>query len=154
MNIKTICKGGACAVIALSAVAGCISVKTESEIKPIHITMDVNLKIDKELDRAFADENRKKPQGDFTKIKDMLDRKVAGITNLAMLEPREGATEDDRILIAESNSKRILRFGEIAESSGVALESVQKRRAKKMRENIPSGSGVWWQDDDGTWRQK
>ena len=48
------------ALLAL-AVAGCIQVKTESEIKPIHITMDVNLKVDRELDRQFADERQAKP---------------------------------------------------------------------------------------------
>ena len=31
-------------------VNGCLSVKTEHEIKPIHITMDVNLKVQKELE--------------------------------------------------------------------------------------------------------
>ena len=34
---------------------GCLSVKTEHEIKPIHITMDVNLKVDHELDKFFSD---------------------------------------------------------------------------------------------------
>jgi len=32
------------------AAGGCLSVKTEHEIKPIHITMDVNLKVQKELE--------------------------------------------------------------------------------------------------------
>lgn len=31
-------------------VGGCLSIKTEHEIKPIHITMDVNLKVQKELE--------------------------------------------------------------------------------------------------------
>ena len=146
------------AIIALAAcslaVAGCINVKTESEIKPIHITMDVNLKVDKELDRAFADENRARPNGDFAEIKAMLDRKAAGITSMALLEARPGATDDDKILVAEANAKRMKRFEEIAKSSGVGVSAVQKRRVKKMRENIPAGSGVWWQDDDGSWKQK
>jgi hypothetical protein len=42
------------AVLLLVSVAtlagGCLSVKTEHEIKPIHITMDVNLKVQKELE--------------------------------------------------------------------------------------------------------
>ena len=48
-------------IVAAAALAacGCIQVKTESEIKPIHITMDVNLKVDKDLDKAFADEDQK-----------------------------------------------------------------------------------------------
>lgn len=41
-------------VLALG-VAGCISLKSQHEIKPIHITMDINLKMDRELDRYFGD---------------------------------------------------------------------------------------------------
>jgi hypothetical protein len=33
-----------------SVAGGCLSIKTEHEIKPIHITMDVNLKVQKELE--------------------------------------------------------------------------------------------------------
>ena len=138
----------------LLAAVGCISVKTESEIKPIHITMDVNLKVDKELDKAFADENMKKPQGNFAAIKSLLDRKVAGVSNKALLEARSGATDDDKIMIAEANARKIARMNEIAKSSGVALETVQKRSAKKFQEKIPAGSGVWVQDEAGAWSQK
>ena len=138
----------------LLSAAGCFTVKTESEIKPIHITMDINLKVDKELDKAFADENMKKPKGNFTEVKALLDRKVAGVTNKAMLEARDGATDDDKITIAESNARKLKRFNEIAKSSGVALETVQKRSAKKFAEKIPAGSGVWLQAEDGSWNQK
>ena len=145
-------------VLAVSAVllaaVGCISVKTESEIKPIHITMDINLKVDKEIDKAFENENVSKPKGDFKPIKDMLDRKAAGVTNMAMLEARAGATDEDKILIAESNAKKMQRLAKIAKDSGVALEAVQKRSARKFVEKIPAGSGVWYQDDAGTWLQK
>ena len=139
---------------ALLSAAGCFTVKTESEIKPIHITMDVNLKVDKELDKAFANENMKKPQGDFKEVKAMLDRKVAGINSKAMLEPRAGATDDDKILIAEANAQKLKRLNQIAKDSGVALEAVQKRSAKKIAEKIPAGSGVWLQAEDGSWSQK
>lgn len=37
------------AVVAMLMAGGCLSLKTEHEIKPIHITMDVNLKVQKEL---------------------------------------------------------------------------------------------------------
>ena len=150
MNIRTSLLVSA----ALLSAAGCFTVKTESEIKPIHITMDVNLKVDKELDKAFADENMAKPQGNFKEIKSLLDRKVAGITSKAMLEARDGATDDDRILIAESNARKLKRFNEIAKSSGTSLEAVQKRSAKKFAEKIPAGSGIWLQSEDGTWSQK
>ena len=150
MNIRT----SRLASATLLSAAGCFTVKTESEIKPIHITMDVNLKVDKELDKAFADENMKKPKGNFTEVKALLDRKVAGVTNKAMLEARDGATDDDKITIAESNARKLKRFNEIAKSSGVALETVQKRSAKKFAEKIPAGSGVWLQAEDGSWNQK
>jgi len=134
--------------------AGCIQVKTESEIKPIHITMDVNLKVDKELDKAFADENQQKPKGDFAAVKAMIDRQTAGITNRAMLEARDKATDADHLLIAESNARRLKRFSDVAKTNGVSLESVQRRHAAKMRERLAAGSGVWYQDDEGKWLQK
>lgn len=131
---------------------GCIQLKTESEIKPIHITMDVNLKVDKDLDSAFADENAQAPKGDFKVAKGLLDRRVAGITSLAMLEARSGATDDDKIAIADENVRRLKRFGEIAKKNGTSIETVQKRHVAKMREKVPSG--IWLQEDTGAWRQK
>jgi hypothetical protein len=44
----------------LLALAGCLSVKTEPiEVKPIHITVDVNVKVEKALDDFFGDLDRK-----------------------------------------------------------------------------------------------
>ena len=140
------------AALGAAFMAGCISVKTESEIKPIHITMDVNLKVDKALDKAFADEDQQKPKGDFKAVKEMVDRRAAGITNRAMLEARDTATDADRILVAEENAKRIKRFSEVAKANGTTLEAVQRRYAAKMREKVPAG--CWCQDDDGKWSQK
>ena len=148
-------------ILAATCVAGCFSVKTESEVKPIevkpiHITMDINLnvKVDKELDKAFADENQRKPQGNFVAIKEMLDRQAAGISNRGMLEARDKATDADHLLIAESNARRMKRFADIAKSTGATLDTVQRRHAAKMRERLPAGSGVWYQDDSGKWLQK
>jgi len=136
------------------AVVGCISVKTESEVKPIHITMDINLKVDKELDKTLANENMSKPQGNFAEIKDLLDRKVAGVDNLSMLVARSGATDDDKILIAEANARKMQRLNDVAKSSGVSVKAVQQRYARRFREKVPAGSGVWFQSDDGTWSQR
>lgn len=39
---------------------GCLSVKTEPiEVKPIHVTVDVNVKVDRALDDFFGDLDRK-----------------------------------------------------------------------------------------------
>ena len=127
---------------------GCIRVKTESEIKPIHITMDVNLKVDQGLEKAFGEED-KHP---FQKVTAMVDRGAAGFTNLALLEAREGATDDDKILIAESNVRFLKRYQQIATESGVSTEDVQKRRARQTADRVPAGT--WLQDEDGKWYQK
>jgi hypothetical protein len=40
--------------------SGCLTVKTEPiEVKPIHITLDVNVKVDRALDDFFGDLDRK-----------------------------------------------------------------------------------------------
>ena len=72
--------------------------------------------------------------------------------NRAMLEARPGATDDDKITIADENARRLKRFRDVAKSNGTSLETVQKRQALKTREHIPAGA--WYQDDDGTWLQK
>lgn len=42
------------------ALGGCVSLKTEPiEVKPIHITVDVNVKVDKALDDFFGDLDKK-----------------------------------------------------------------------------------------------
>jgi len=41
------------ALLAATSMTGCI--RTTHEIKPIHITMDINLRVDKELDNFFSD---------------------------------------------------------------------------------------------------
>ena len=58
-NMKTICLAAAASAIAVLS-PGCIKLTTENEIKPIevkpiHITVDVNVKIDRALDDFFGD---------------------------------------------------------------------------------------------------
>lgn len=44
----------------LPLLGGCLSLKTEPiEVKPIHITVDVNVKVDKALDDFFGDLDKK-----------------------------------------------------------------------------------------------
>ena len=55
-RITAICFAG----IAAMSVAGCFQIKTENEIKPIevkpiHITVDINVKVDRALDDFFGD---------------------------------------------------------------------------------------------------
>jgi hypothetical protein len=46
--------------LVLPCLTGCLSVKTEPiEVKPIHVTVDVNVKVDKALDDFFGDLDKK-----------------------------------------------------------------------------------------------
>lgn len=46
--------------LALLAWSGCLNVKTAPiEVKPIHITVDVNVRVEKALDDFFGDLDRK-----------------------------------------------------------------------------------------------
>lgn len=48
------------ALVTILSCAGCLSVKTEPiEVKPIHITVDVNVKVDRALTDFFGDIDRK-----------------------------------------------------------------------------------------------
>lgn len=48
------------APLLLVILTGCLSVKTDPiEVKPIHITVDVNVKVDKALNDFFGDIDRK-----------------------------------------------------------------------------------------------
>lgn len=38
------------AILLLLMLNGCLSIKTEHEIKPIQITLDINLKVERELE--------------------------------------------------------------------------------------------------------
>lgn len=47
-------------VMLLSLASGCLNVKTEPiEVKPIHITVDVNVKVERALDDFFGDLDKK-----------------------------------------------------------------------------------------------
>lgn len=48
------------AAAALPLLTGCLNIKTEPiEVKPIHITVDVNVKVEKALDDFFGDLDKK-----------------------------------------------------------------------------------------------
>ena len=61
MRIKRIVplRAGALAAILL-AVGGCAHVAVEGGEKPIHLVVDVNIKVDRQLDQFFAFEDRYK----------------------------------------------------------------------------------------------
>jgi hypothetical protein len=57
--IKPICAAWSSVIAAAVIAAGCLNVKSEPiEIKPIYITMDINLRVQRELDEFFDFEDK------------------------------------------------------------------------------------------------
>lgn len=89
MNKNTV--SAVCAFSFLAVLCGCSyhEVKTESEIKPItinpiHITIDVNVKVDKALDDYFGDLDKKADE-----IKQVKDVKPEAPAKTAAAEPEK-----------------------------------------------------------------
>lgn len=137
------------AAILLSAVAlaGCLSVKTEHEVKPIEINMNINLKLDKQLEELVAKEE--KPS-----VRELLDKGAVGIDSKSMLVPRGSLTSAEFELVAESNAKRKERLQNMARENGGSYDDVAAAAAQKMVARIPDGKGVWYQKPDGEWARK
>lgn len=129
------------------ALAGCLSVKTEHEVKPIEINMNINLKLDKQLEEMVAKEE--KPS-----IRTLMDKGVVGIDNKSMLVPRGSLSSAEFDTIAEANAKRRERLQNLVKESGGSYDEVAAAAARKMVGRIPEGKGVWYQTPDGEWARK
>ena len=149
---------------AIALIAGChTSHKIEVaptqhavEIKPIHITLDINLKIDKEIDNA---EKRQQTQSSAwqerrPKIDALKAAGTIGEANTGLLAPVPGAALDATTfeLITAANTDRATMFRNIAESQNTTVEVVAKRRAARAFEDAATGHNV--QNADGTWTKK
>jgi hypothetical protein len=62
------------AVAPLLLASACIKLKHEMTIQPVHITVDVRIKIDRELENFFADIDKAavEPEKDNTQMKEEL----------------------------------------------------------------------------------
>ena len=135
------------AALAAVALAGCLSVKTEHEVKPIEINMNINLKLDKQLEEMMA--NEEKPS-----IRALMDKGAVGIDNKSLLVPKAELTSAEMEHLFEVNSKRKEHLAKMAEENGKTYDEVAAAAAAKMVERIPDGKGVWYQKADGTWTRK
>lgn len=131
--------------------AGCLAIKTEHEVKPIQITMDVNLKVDKALEQDLEKE-RKAPPKHVETVKDLFARGAVGMDNHGYFVVRGDLADAERDLVDDVNAQRRIRMKEIAEETGATRADVEKKRVEKMRERLAAGS--WMQDDAGAWIQK
>ena len=148
------------ASVLVIAAAGCKTkheIQTVSRIEPIHITMDINLnlKIDKDLDKSVSEAQtqsawqERKPKIDALKAAGTI-----GECNNGLLGPAPGASLDSDAfaLISAANADRVKMFETIAANQNTTPDTVAKRRAKRVAEDAPIG--VFIQDEEGAWAKK
>ena len=133
------------AAAAIAAQTGCISLKTEHEVKPIHITMDVNLKVDSQIEKALTE--NEKPS-----IQRLIERGLVGLGNNSMLTARGPLSSDELEYLVKANSEYKERMAKVAEENGITQEEALKRAGEKVLERAPAGA--WYQDPAGNWQQK
>lgn len=142
---------GVAVVVALSA-TGCLSVKTEHEVKPIEINMNINLKVDKEIGAAISDQSK---NDKFAKIDALIEKESVGLDNNSMLVPRGPLSADEMELVAAANARAKEMFAKIAKDNGKTPEEVAKSGVTKFVEHRASKGGkTWYQKPDGTWERK
>ena len=150
------------AAVTAAILAGCTpTIKTENEvtIKPIQITLDVNLKVDQELNQALstdkpnvkADPNssdvRERRRSRRDQIKAWKSAQLIGENNKGLLEARtaDGSLSDSvKKVVDAENADRRLVFQAIAGKQNIPVESVAQRR----------GARTWVQDGAGKWTVK
>ena len=158
------------AAVTAAILAGCTpTIKTENEvtIKPIQITLDVNLKVDQELNQALstdkpnvkADPNssdvRERRRSRRDQIKAWKSAQLIGENNKGLLEARtaDGSLSDSvKKVVDAENADRRLVFQAIAGKQNIPVESVAQLMGARMAER--SAEGTWVQDGAGKWTVK
>lgn len=133
----------------------CIRTKNEVdvkpiEIKPIHITLDVNLKIEKDLDNSFEavkkSMDERKPKLDSLKVSGLIGENNKGFIEILQIAALAAADEK---IVNDENATRKQIYEKVAVKQGSSAEKVGAIRANKIRERANEGDPV--QLEDGSW---
>ncbi len=154
--------------------AGCLKTQNEVEIKPIEIkpmqiTIDLNVKVDKELDSALGtapsattlDTSTEKGRliASFRErreaLKKLKTQGVLGENNKGLLElriPANEATAEAALLLTAENAARTRMYEIIAREQNTTADFVATRCATRIAERAPAG--LWYQNAQGEWLKK
>lgn len=153
------------AAMAVAALAGCIH--TSHKIEPIHITLDVNLKIDNDLDKFFASREtspeaakaneraamRERFRAREPLITELKAKGAVGEAQNGFLATVNGELDADaKKLMNEENADRGKLFAAIAAKQGTTSDLVAKRRVSRNAERAKPGDYIM--DADGKWTRK
>ena len=119
------------------------TIKHEVDVKPIHITIDVNVKIDKELDKLF-DETKTSTMSDEEKhhIETLVEKGDATITDRGYFE-YSGKDQYNEELVNKENRSLKNEYQIIADKEKVSIGVVEKSAAKKMKQVYRSGAASY-----------
>ncbi len=166
MNLKPVCG----TVLVAAVVTGCTpTIKTQNEItvKPIQITLDVNLKVDQALSEEIAESTPANtaamPDNERTRrFRRMMERRpqltqarkegLIGENNKGFLEARAELGSELKNVVAAENADRLTIFREVAKRENSTPEFVGERFAVRVAERVPSGTLL--QDSAGNWNAK
>jgi len=79
------------------------------------------------------------------------EKGVVGENNQGLLEIR-GAAGDAAAIVDAENNDRLSIYAAVARKTGSTADQVGRKRAARIAQY--SRSGVWVQDESGSWRQK
>lgn len=137
-------------IVFLLIALGCQPVKIEHdvkpiEIKPIHITIDVNVKIDKDLDEFFTEtQNASEHNKDLLYIQSLVSEGYAKENDRGYIDYFGGDSLAKK-LIGEENKRRKNQYQKTADEQNTSIEAVEKNAGKKSRIAYRSG-GVSFHD--------
>ena len=164
--------------LAAAALTGCFSHTVDVkpvEVKPVHITLDVNLKVDKELDTYFDAEKssgidpekksapRKQGEVDYSReamiqrykarkgvIADLKARGIVGENSNGMLAFVTTKKEQEAVVREENRDRRQL-YKMIAEKNNQTREVIAARAAIRFAERAKAGEYLM---QNGEWKKK
>ena len=122
----------AVAIVALVCAAGCFSVKTEHEIKPIHITMDINLKVKQDVEN-YLNDAKSRSRARRSQIEALVDGGKAVELETGFLELTDASSAADAQLVKDENADRRQGFEAIAKERGKTPEEVGRTAAKIIK---------------------
>ncbi len=125
---------------------GCLSVKTEHEVKPIEINMNINLKMDKAVDEFISKEHP-------VKVLELLRNGAVGMDNKAMLVPQSMLSTAELEAVRNFNQRRKAGFEKIAKENNESYDTVASNAAKKIVEE-KLFKGARYQNSAGDWLVK
>lgn len=171
------------AAAATITLAGCMrhSVETSNEIKPIHIVIDVNVKVDKALDNFFGSQDananvmpqavslddalkpvdpaklppREVMMGRFVsrsgEIRKLKDKGIAGEDAKGFISFVTDKRESEAVVAAENADRQII-YDRVSKSQGLPVEKVAEMKA--ARNAMEAKAGDYVQDASGKWSKR